>query len=98
MVNTSRLCTETLTYEINNGQDLNINDHIINLKSITKRVKILKDNYEKMEGERIVQFLPESKKNTLIRIVNGNESQWLTVTPISAGHGCDSQKMNWTLA
>lgn len=44
------------------------------------------NNLAKSLYERILQFLPESQKRSLKRIVSGNTSEWLTTITNEADH------------
>lgn len=41
------------------------------LKTVSKQNIIYRDNFEKIESERLMHLLPETKRRILILIING---------------------------
>ena len=78
---TSKKATKMLTESMIAGTPVNIDLYELNLKEVTKEMKMRKDDKDFNTMTELLTMVPENKYKKLQRIVENKCSTWLSITP-----------------
>uniref|UniRef100_A0A8D8SFY5 Uncharacterized protein n=2 Tax=Cacopsylla melanoneura TaxID=428564 RepID=A0A8D8SFY5_9HEMI len=83
---TSKKAVQKLTQCIKNRAILNVDEHKLHVKTALKEERTIRQARDKEKSAQLISLLPEKKKRTLTRVVEGKASHWLNVIPTAADH------------